>query len=205
MDRALALFFSWLFSVGKGTILVISEERIQKLCSEDACIRLERRMWRIWILCDIIRVTFAMSCSHIESILKACHLIEHVCIVQRPDRSFTVALIEPNPTGMQFLRASNPAVKDDKEFSDLFLKSIRDYGLRAGLAESELPVKMKLVRESWTSKGLVRDNNMIDREEICEFYHFTLSRLFSEDWLNTDWFVFYWFSREISSNQHITL
>ena len=138
-----------------------------------------------------------VSLNKIESVIKLLPLVENCCVIADGRKSYCVCLIQPNlkyiqenifkttlnenNTNIEPPKKRRPSVDNAFELVSLLEsepnltnklnKDILDHCLKHGLARMEIPLKNKLVEDSWLPiTGLVTDSLKIKRKEIEKFY-----------------------------------
>ena len=128
------------------------------------------------------------SLGKIEAAVKSCPFIENICVYGISTHDYLIALVIPSASGVmclakRFLLQSfsfdqlcgNPRIESS------VLKEIRDYGLRNGLTKREVPAKVRLCAEEWTTEnGLLTAALKLKRTAIIEKYRTDIQKMFSD-------------------------
>lgn len=103
-----------------------------------------------------------------------------MCVYGDSYENNIVGFIVPNPLAIKTLAKKLGSRFESKSLHELFddpdvnvevLKELQSHAKRSGLHKSEIPVKIKLVKEEWTpDSGLVTAALKIRRKPIKEFY-----------------------------------
>ncbi|KAH9375907.1 hypothetical protein HPB48_012547 [Haemaphysalis longicornis] len=138
---------------------------------------------------DLIKLQFGeyISLGHIESILKTCPLVDNVFAYGDSLRTYLVALVAPNLQQLQRLArdlgkkesATLQELCDDAQVSKAASESILSHATANGLQKSEVPRKVKLCPEPWsTDSGLVTATYKIRRKPLQTFYQRNIDALY---------------------------
>ncbi|XP_027201964.2 long-chain-fatty-acid--CoA ligase 4-like [Dermatophagoides pteronyssinus] len=132
-----------------------------------------------------------VSLGKIETTLKNCGYIDHICVFGNALANYLVALVVPNAEKMGHLakihRIPNEALRSmNHRLSDILLKSVRETGIENGLKKMEIPTKIQIVSDEWTS-----DNEMLTaamklkRCSIKSRYFSVINDLFDDSYGNS--------------------
>lgn len=123
-----------------------------------------------------------------ESELKSCVYVDNVCIYGDSYENNIIGLVVPNPLAVKSLAKKLGSSYESKTLHELFddevineevLKDLQTHARKAGLHKSEIPFKIKLVKEEWTpDSGLVTAALKIRRKPIKEFYQSSIDAMY---------------------------
>ncbi|XP_060803093.1 long-chain-fatty-acid--CoA ligase 4 isoform X3 [Amyelois transitella] len=128
-----------------------------------------------------------VSLGKVEAELKTCPIVENICVYGDSSKTYTVALVVPNPAHLAELarRAGLP----DAEFEALchntamekaVVKELADHAKKCGLERFEVPAAVKLCTEVWSpDMGLVTAAFKIKRKDIQERYKDDIKRMYA--------------------------
>lgn len=115
-----------------------------------------------------------------ESEVKSCAYVDNVCVYGDSNENHIIGLVVPNPLAVKALAKKLGTNYESKTLHELFddeviteevLKELQAHAKRSGLNKSEIPFKIKLVKEEWTpDSGLVTAALKIRRKPIKEHY-----------------------------------
>lgn len=115
-----------------------------------------------------------------ESELKSCAYIDNVCVYGDSYENHIIGLVVPNPLAIKSLAKKLGTNYESKSLHELYddgliteevLKELQIHAKKSGLHKSEIPFKIKLVKEEWTpDSGLVTAALKIRRKPIKEYY-----------------------------------
>ena len=133
-----------------------------------------------------------VSLNKVESLVKLMPLVDNVCMIANPIKSYCVALICPNLNFMkEIFKQELPEVNIDmndknidkllaniciilnknEKLVDKLTNQIKEHCKNQNLFTFEIPDKVKFVKEIWLpDTGLVTDSLKIKRKEIEKFY-----------------------------------
>ncbi|XP_074599465.1 long-chain-fatty-acid--CoA ligase 4-like [Brevipalpus obovatus] len=119
-----------------------------------------------------------VSLGKVEAILKNCSLVDNICIYGSLSRPYVIALAIPNRNN--FTKLVESLGKSDKSFVEqcqdeqvieAFLNELTNEGKAKGLARYEIPMRVLICPQDWTSEnGLVTAALKIRRHEIQKYY-----------------------------------
>jgi len=127
-----------------------------------------------------------ISLGKVESELKSVSLIENICVYGDSLKMFTVALITPN---VKLLEDLGRKLGKRKEFRELCNdpdvvkadeKMLQEQGKKAGLEKFEIPLRVKLVPETWMpDSGLVTAAYKLKRKNIQDHYQEEINDMYA--------------------------
>nr|XP_046918926.1 long-chain-fatty-acid--CoA ligase 4-like [Dermatophagoides farinae]XP_046918927.1 long-chain-fatty-acid--CoA ligase 4-like [Dermatophagoides farinae] len=130
-----------------------------------------------------------VSLGKIETTLKNCNYIDHICVFGNALANYLVALVVPNEEKLVHLaqthRIPNEA-RSTNRMSEILLKSVRETGIENGLKKVEIPTKIQIVSDEWTP-----DNEMLTaamklkRSSIKTRYFSVIDDLFNDSQSNS--------------------
>lgn len=123
-----------------------------------------------------------------ESELKSCVYIDNVCVYGDSYENNIIGLVVPNPLaikslvkklGTNYESKSLHELYDDDVIMEEVLKELQVHAKKSGLHKSEIPFKIKLVKEEWTpDSGLVTAALKIRRKPIKEYYQKCIDNMY---------------------------
>ena len=137
---------------------------------------------------DLVKLQFGeyVSLGKVESCLKTCPVVENVCIYGDSTKSYTVALVRPDPP--QLANLAKKFGKESVEFEDLcrdmdltgaVLREVINHGKKNRLEKFELPGAVTLCKELWVpDSGLVTAAFKLKRKPIQDFYQRDIDRMY---------------------------
>ncbi|XP_050036528.2 long-chain-fatty-acid--CoA ligase 4-like [Dermacentor andersoni] len=121
-----------------------------------------------------------VSLGHVESVLKACPLVDNALAYGSSLHTYLVALVAPNHQKLQHLarelsRATQEATLkelcEDPKVAKAATEAILAFARQSELHKTEVPLKLKLCAEEWTPQtGLVSATFKIRRKPLQNFY-----------------------------------
>ncbi|OTF80500.1 long chain fatty acid CoA ligase-like protein [Euroglyphus maynei] len=130
-----------------------------------------------------------VSLGKIETTLKNCNCIDHICVFGDALANYLVALVVPNAEKLGLL-AQTYRIPDEARstirMSEILLKSVHETGIKNGLKKMEIPTKIQIVSDEWTS-----DNEMLTaamklkRCSIKSRYFSVINDLFDDSYNNS--------------------
>jgi len=137
---------------------------------------------------DLIKLSIGeyISLGKIEAELKACPVIDNICVFGRLDRDFVVAVVVPVMRELNEV-AKKVGVEGERLLENEMVvssatKQIQEFGCKAGLTRIEVPKKIKITSESWTpDNGLVTAALKIRRRQIQDFYCKDIDSMFNNN------------------------
>ena len=134
------------------------------------------------------------SLGKVEAAVKSCPFIDNICVYGISTHDYLIALVIPSVSGFQVLAKrfllqslSFDQLCKNPEIVSAVLHEIRDYGLQNGLSKREIPAKIKLCVEMWTTEnGLLTAALKLKRTAILEKHKTDIHRLFGEQNNNFD-------------------
>ncbi|KAH7941366.1 hypothetical protein HPB49_012732 [Dermacentor silvarum] len=129
-----------------------------------------------------------VSLGHVESVLKACPLVDNVLAYGSSLHTYLVALVAPNHQQLQRLARDLGRAKreltlkelcEDTEVAKAAAESILAFARKSELQKTEVPLKLKLCAEDWTPEtGLVTATFKIRRKPLQNFYERDINALY---------------------------
>lgn len=117
--------------------------------------------------------------SKIESHLITNPLIDNICVCFESNKQQCVALIVPNPANLKKLLVKSESNKrialdemcDSKELQQIVQNELTEYAKQMGLQTYEIPRKIKLVKEVWTTDNKFLTSKLtLNRDAIVMHY-----------------------------------
>eukprot|EP00092_Neocalanus_flemingeri_P005787 GFUD01006229.1.p1 GENE.GFUD01006229.1~~GFUD01006229.1.p1 ORF type:complete len:726 (-),score=213.49 GFUD01006229.1:423-2600(-) len=114
-----------------------------------------------------------VSYGRTESILKTAPIIENICAYADPSRDFIIAVVIPNKNELKNI---NPEIElmeacNDMEVKKEVVAQLKQYGIKNGLKNFEIPARVLIVMDEWTpDNGLVTAAFKIRRKFIYDEY-----------------------------------
>ncbi|XP_052758691.1 long-chain-fatty-acid--CoA ligase 4 isoform X3 [Galleria mellonella] len=128
-----------------------------------------------------------VSLGKVEAELKTCPIVENICVYGDSSKTYTVALVVPNPRHLAELAARLGL--PDRDFDQLchntavekaVVKELADHARKCGLEKFEVPAAVKLCTEVWSpDMGLVTAAFKIKRKDIQERYKEDIKRMYA--------------------------
>ena len=140
---------------------------------------------------DLIKLQMGeyVSLGKVESVLKIHNLLETICVIAKPSKSYTIAIIVPKHSALMELALVTKNDYSGMNFEELciderikeeVLKSITSHGLSLGLEKFEIPKKIYLTTEPWTpDSGLVTSAMKLKRKEIDNHFGTQIHQMYS--------------------------
>ncbi|XP_038211707.1 long-chain-fatty-acid--CoA ligase 4 [Zerene cesonia] len=128
-----------------------------------------------------------VSLGKVEAELKTCPIVENICVYGDSSKTYTVALLVPNPRHLAELaaRIGLPEMDFDQlcqngEVEKAVVKELADHARKCGLEKFEVPAAVKLCTEVWSpDMGLVTAAFKIKRKDIQERYKEDIKRMYA--------------------------
>ncbi|XP_046961089.1 long-chain-fatty-acid--CoA ligase 4 isoform X1 [Vanessa cardui] len=128
-----------------------------------------------------------VSLGKVEAELKTCPIVENICVYGDSSKTYTVALLVPNPRRLAELaaRAGLPALPFEqlcraRAAEQAVLRELADHARKCGLEKFEVPAAVKLCAEVWSpDMGLVTAAFKIKRKDIQERYKEDIKRMYA--------------------------
>jgi len=124
-----------------------------------------------------------VSYGKTESVLKTAPIVENICAYANPDRDFIIAVLIPDKNQLKEL---NPELALNEACQDVDVKKqvcrlLKDYGIKNGLKNFEIPAKVLIVLDEWTpDNGLVTAAFKIRRKFIYDEYKREIEMTYNE-------------------------
>ncbi|XP_022121866.2 long-chain-fatty-acid--CoA ligase 4 isoform X1 [Pieris rapae] len=128
-----------------------------------------------------------VSLGKVEAELKTCPIVENICVYGDSSKTYTVALLVPNPRHLAELatRIGLPEMEFEQlcqnaEVEKAVVKELADHARKCGLERFEVPAAVKLCTEVWSpDMGLVTAAFKIKRKDIQERYKEDIKRMYA--------------------------
>jgi len=124
-----------------------------------------------------------VSYGRTESMLKTAPIIENICCYADPSRDFIIAIIIPDKKQLKKINPEldlNEACNHREVKKDVVAK-LKEYGIKNGLKNFEIPAKVLIVLDKWTPKnGLVTAALKIRRKFIYDKYQKEIKATYNE-------------------------
>ncbi|XP_014369067.2 long-chain-fatty-acid--CoA ligase 4 isoform X2 [Papilio machaon] len=133
-----------------------------------------------------------VSLGKVEAELKTCPLVENICVYGDSSKTYTVALVVPQPRLLAELAARlgrPPAPDSPAALADMYadpaleqavVRELADHARKCGLEKFEVPAAVKLCTEVWSpDMGLVTAAFKIKRKDIQERYKDDIKRMYA--------------------------
>ncbi|XP_045768006.1 long-chain-fatty-acid--CoA ligase 4 isoform X2 [Maniola jurtina] len=128
-----------------------------------------------------------VSLGKVEAELKTCSIVENICVYGDSSKTYTVALLVPNPRHLQELAARIGVTETDFEqlcqnsaVEKAVVKELAEHARKCGLEKFEVPAAVKLCTEVWSpDMGLVTAAFKIKRKDIQERYKEDIKRMYA--------------------------
>jgi len=124
-----------------------------------------------------------VSYGRTESMLKTAPIIENICAYADPSRDFIIAIIIPDK---KQLKKINPELDlneacNHREVKKDVVAQLKEYGIKNGLKNFEIPAKVLIVLDEWTPEnGLVTAALKIRRKFIYDEYQKEIQATYNE-------------------------
>jgi len=124
-----------------------------------------------------------VSYGKTESVLKTAPIVENICAYADPSRDHIMAIIIPDKNQLANV---NPEISikeacHDVEVKKAVCKLLKDYGMKNGLKNFEVPTKVLMVLDEWTpDNGLVTAAFKIRRKFIYDEYRKEIENTYNE-------------------------
>uniref|UniRef100_A0A0N5CC14 long-chain-fatty-acid--CoA ligase n=1 Tax=Strongyloides papillosus TaxID=174720 RepID=A0A0N5CC14_STREA len=136
---------------------------------------------------DLVKTSHGeyISLGKVESNLITHFLVDNICVVVDPEKSYVVALIVPNQKHLTKLAEdlgitgkSWEDICSNDRVKDAIVKELKDYGKRS-LEKFEIPSKVFLCHEPWTSvNGLLTEALKLKRNPIHKKYKKEINEMY---------------------------
>lgn len=140
-------------------------------------------------------ILFLVRCSHshhefgtfqVETELKSCPIVDNICVYGDSFHNYVVAIVVPQSKALKALartvgkeHLSHEKMCRDPEIVRAVMNAIQEYGKKAGLLRTEIPVKVLVAPEEWSpDSGLVTAAMKIRRKNITDHYKRDINRLY---------------------------
>lgn len=128
-----------------------------------------------------------VSLGKVEAELKTCPVVENICVYGESTKTYTVALVVPNPAPLKALaeKAGLPNLPHEQlcklpACEQVVLRELADHARKCGLEKFEVPAAVKLCTEVWSpDMGLVTAAFKIKRKDIQERYKEDIKRMYA--------------------------
>ncbi|KAG6441112.1 hypothetical protein O3G_MSEX001677 [Manduca sexta] len=128
-----------------------------------------------------------VSLGKVEAELKTCPIVENICVYGDSSKTYTVALLVPNPQHLADLagRVGLPEMDfeqlcQNSSVEKAVVKELADHARKCGLEKFEVPAAVKLCTEVWSpDMGLVTAAFKIKRKDIQERYKEDIKRMYA--------------------------
>ncbi|XP_043470608.1 long-chain-fatty-acid--CoA ligase 3 isoform X1 [Leptopilina heterotoma] len=138
---------------------------------------------------DLVKLQFGeyVSLGKVESELKTCPLVENICIYGDASKTYTVALVVPNPRSLEEmaikLGITSTNLEDlcnDPRIEKAVLEELVEQARKCKLQRFEIPGAVKLCAEQWSpDMGLVTAAFKLKRKAVEERYQHEISRMYA--------------------------
>ncbi|VDN07397.1 unnamed protein product [Thelazia callipaeda] len=140
---------------------------------------------------DLIKLQHGeyVSLAKIETALLNCPLIDNICCYGDSLSSYLIALVVPNRKHLEGIAkelhvssSNSDELCRNQEIIKEYKKRMEDHAVRNHLLKTELPGKVYLCEEVWTSEnGLLTEALKLKRRPIKEKYEQIIEQLYHED------------------------
>merc|ERR1711936_329746 len=137
---------------------------------------------------DLVKLQFGeyVSLGKVESVLKACPLVENICIYGDSSRSYVVAMVMPDRKNLAELaeklgktETDFDLIRRDKDVTGAVLRELVMYGRQLRLEKFEVPGAVTVCDELWTpDTGLVTAAFKLKRKPLQLFYQADINRMY---------------------------
>lgn len=138
---------------------------------------------------DLVKLQFGeyVSLGKVESELKTCPLVENICIYGDASKTYTVALVVPNPRSLEEIASklgitstSLEELCNDSRIEKAVLDELAEQAKKCKLQRFEIPGAVKLCAEQWSpDMGLVTAAFKLKRKAVEERYQHEISRMYA--------------------------
>uniref|UniRef100_A0A3Q3DIM8 long-chain-fatty-acid--CoA ligase n=1 Tax=Hippocampus comes TaxID=109280 RepID=A0A3Q3DIM8_HIPCM len=148
---------------------------------EDGCLKIIDRKK------DLVKLQIGeyVPLGKVEATLKNCPLVDNICAYAKSDKTYVIAFVVPNQKHLQALAdqygvsGTLEELCKDQVMEELVLKVITEAAVAAQLVSFEIPRKIHLSPDPWTSdKGLVTDAFKLKRRELEMHYRNEIARMY---------------------------
>ncbi|KAJ4920192.1 hypothetical protein JOQ06_012515 [Pogonophryne albipinna] len=126
-----------------------------------------------------------VSLGKVEAMLKNCPLVDNICAYANSDETYVIGFVVPNQKQLLALvdqygiRGSCEDLCSSEAVEELVLKTLTEAALEAQLERFEIPRKICLSPEPWTTEmGLVTDAFKLKRKELKTHYQDDIERMY---------------------------
>ena len=137
---------------------------------------------------DLVKLQFGeyVSLGKVEAALKACPVVNNICIYGDSFKSYCVALVEPDPNSLKvFAKKYNKEdlsfeeMCDDKDITGGVLRELVNYGKKCKLEKFEIPGGATIIKDIWLPEtGLVTAAFKLKRKPIQQQYQIDIDRMY---------------------------
>eukprot|EP00090_Calanus_glacialis_P001394 TRINITY_DN10994_c0_g1_i1.p1 TRINITY_DN10994_c0_g1~~TRINITY_DN10994_c0_g1_i1.p1 ORF type:complete len:726 (-),score=259.31 TRINITY_DN10994_c0_g1_i1:181-2358(-) len=114
-----------------------------------------------------------VSYGRTESILKTAPIVESICAYADPARDFIIAVVIPDKNQLKQINPDLDLLEaiNDREVKKTVVAQLKEYGIKNGLKNFEIPARVLIVMDEWTpDNGLVTAAFKIRRKFIYDEY-----------------------------------
>ncbi|CAG4981842.1 unnamed protein product [Parnassius apollo] len=127
-----------------------------------------------------------VSLGKVEAELKTCPIVENICVYGDSSKTYTVALVVPEPRKLAELAARLGLAGELAELcaqpalEHAVVRELQEHARKCGLEKFEVPAAVKLCTEVWSpDMGLVTAAFKIKRKDIQERYKDDIKRMYA--------------------------
>lgn len=138
---------------------------------------------------DLVKLQLGeyVSLGKVEAELKTCPLVENICVYGDSHKSYTVALVVPNPHHIEEIalnlgikNASIEELCENPQIEKVVLQELIEQSKKSGLQRFEIPGAVKLCAEQWSpDMGLVTAAFKLKRKAVQERYQHEINRMYA--------------------------
>ncbi|XP_011303691.1 long-chain-fatty-acid--CoA ligase 4 isoform X2 [Fopius arisanus] len=138
---------------------------------------------------DLVKLQFGeyVSLGKVEAELKTCPLVENICVYGDPHKTYTVALVVPNPrlleeiaVNLGITNASLEELCENPAMEKAVLQELLEQSKKSHLQRFEMPGAVKLCSEQWSpDMGLVTAAFKLKRKAVQERYQHEINRMYA--------------------------
>uniref|UniRef100_A0ABD2X123 long-chain-fatty-acid--CoA ligase n=1 Tax=Trichogramma kaykai TaxID=54128 RepID=A0ABD2X123_9HYME len=138
---------------------------------------------------DLVKLQFGeyVSLGKVESELKTCSLVENICVYGDASKTYTVALVVPNPRHLEDIAknlgttfSSFEELCNNPRIEKAVLDALVEHSKKCDLQKFEVPGAVKLVTETWSpDMGLVTAAFKLKRKAVQDRYKHEISRMYA--------------------------
>jgi len=124
-----------------------------------------------------------VSYGRTESILKTAPIVENICAYADPSRDFIIAVIIPDKNELKHINPDLDLLEaiNDREVKKEVVAQLKEYGIKNGLKNFEIPAKVLIVMDEWTpDNGLVTAAFKIRRKFIYDEYRKEIDNTYNQ-------------------------